>query len=778
MKTRVLFSGIILVLVTITAFSQNGKKFFKAGNELMENQKFLDAAAQYTSAIGLEPSNADYYSARAIAYESAGKLTEAFSDFEKATVFKPKDVEELINLGRVSNMLGNYGQALAILNKAKGMDKTNKKLYPERVKALIGLERYDQALKSSDTAIIVKDDPLHYYYRGIIYVKLNNDILGKKELEKAISRDKKAVEPRLELADLLVRNNDTKGAIEQVNTVLEANDKNAHAYVVRSRIYRKELDYPNAINDVSKTILIDPENPEYYYIRGTYYQEFNQHSNAINDFSKYISLKSDNPDAFYARAKSFEEIMNYEKAMEDYRKISELSEFDPKARKMLKQAQTRLYELNRESVAPEINIINPAVSDNIIQVKGNMNTITLAGKVKEKSRLDTLLINNNRVTIGDKIKGENDFLANVDITGLDKITIYALDEYNNKKELDLKIVRTEINPPAVAIVAPYSSENQVYLDAVKPILFIEGKIADESMIKSIEIDGVIASYRRDQLNPSFSASLEISNINKFTVRAEDVYGNISTTEFTLNRENALLSQNNPMGKTWVVFIENSSYEYFASLDGPIKDVGTIQNALSNYQVHRLIHKKDMTKAELERYFNIELRDELKANQVKSLLVWYAGHGKFINEVGYWIPVDAKRDDEFTYFNINALKAGMQSYSGLVHTLVVTDACESGPSFYQAMRSSNDEPTCDNVMAAASKSAQVFSSAGYELAVDNSQFTQTFANILINNPNACMPIETVVKQVTAAVVNSNQQKPKFGKIAGLQDENGTFFFIAK
>jgi hypothetical protein len=234
-----------------------------------------------------------------------------------------------------------------------------------------------------------------------------------------------------------------------------------------------------------------------------------------------------------------------------------------------------------------------------------------------------------------------------------------------------------------------------------------------------------------------------------------------------------------MGRTWVVFIENSSYETFASLDGPIKDVSTIQRALANYQINNIIHKKDMTKAEMERFFNIELRDQIKKNQVKSLLVWYAGHGKFINDVGYWIPVDAKRDDEFTYFNINSLKAGLQGYSDVVvHTLVVSDACESGPGFYTAMRSALDAPTCDNTQVAGSKSAQVFSSAGYELAVDNSKFTATFANTLINNKNACIPIETIVKSVTAAVTTDNGQKPKFGKIQGLDDFNGTFFFITK
>ena len=268
-------------------------------------------------------------------------------------------------------------------------------------------------------------------------------------------------------------------------------------------------------------------------------------------------------------------------------------------------------------------------------------------------------------------------------------------------------------------------------------------------------------------------------MSKFTVIAEDIYGNRQESEFRFNREGADIAANNPMGKTWVVFIENSSYETFASLDGPIKDVGTIQRALANYQVHNTIHKKDMTKGEMEKYFSIELRDLVKKNQVKSLMVWYAGHGKFINDVGYWIPVDAKRDDEFTYFNINGLKAGLQGYGDVVvHTLVVSDACESGPSFYTAMRSVNEEPKCNNSIVAGAKSAQVFSSAGYELAVDNSKFTATFANTLLNNKNACIPIETVVKSVSAAVATETGQKPKFGKIQGLVDENGTFFFIAK
>jgi len=341
--------------------------------------------------------------------------------------------------------------------------------------------------------------------------------------------------------------------------------------------------------------------------------------------------------------------------------------------------------------------------------------------------------------------------------------------------------RTEINPPRVTIVAPYASDDgTIYLDNNNQTQRIQGRISDESMIKSILIDGVIANFNPNQLNPEFGGNVDVINKSKITVIAEDIYGNRTERDFPLNRDGATLLEANPMGRTWVVFIENSDYTTFASLEGPAKDINLMQRALANYQIHNIIHKKNMSKQEMERFFSIELRDQLRANSVKSLMIWYAGHGKHINDVGYWIPVDARRDDEFTYFNINSLRAAMEPYVNvLTHLLVVTDACESGPSFYTAMRDVSRQRSCGDINDVARKSSQVLSSAGYEIARDNSQFTQTFFNVLMNNPNNnCIPIDDVVRQVTTAHQAVNQQSPRFGKITGLYDENGTFFFIAK
>ncbi|MCX6326205.1 MAG: caspase family protein [Bacteroidia bacterium] len=778
MKKRLCFMVAMMALVSVCAFGQNAKKCYKAGMEFVEKMMFEDAIVQFTSAIAIEPSNPDYYYTRGQAYESVLKFTEAKADYEKTIVFAPKNSEAFISIGVVCNITGNFEDALKFLNHAAEIDKRNVKVYREKVITLIGLKNYILALKVSDTALTIKDIPMDYYYRGVIYRNQDNNPFAKKEFEKSINEDKKLAEPRLALADLILPT-DAQGAMNQCNEVIKNDDRNTNAYLMRSKVYKKILDYPNAINDISKNIMIDPTNPVFYLFRGNCYQEFNQHTNAINDFSKYISLKADDPDAYFARAKSYEEILNFDKAMEDYNKITVLSEFDMKARKMLKDAQSRLYELNREKVAPEITVVSPVPVKDTIEIRGDKVAIMITGKIKDKSKIKSFLINNGPVTIAEK-NGEYEFLSNIDISGINKITLIARDDYDNETVLNYSLTRAEINPPKISIVAPYTTDDgQVFLDSSTPNIAIQGIVADASRIKSITIGDVTASYRRDELNPGFTANLDVSNLSKFTVVAEDIYGNRQETEFKLNRESAQIAANNPMGRTWVIFIENSSYETFASLDGPIKDVSTIQRALANYQIHNIIHKKDMTKAEMEKYFNIELRDLVKKNQVKSLMVWYAGHGKFINDVGYWIPVDAKRDDEFTYFNINALKAGLQGYTDvIVHTLVVSDACESGPGFYTAMRGGNDDPKCDNAIVAGAKSSQVFSSAGYELAVDNSKFTATFANTLMNNKNSCIPIETVVKSVTAAVATDNGQKPKFGKIQGMEDMNGTFFFIAK
>lgn len=775
---------LFLLLATLLfspVYSQNAKKFFKSGQEFFEAGNYQDAIAQFTNSINVSPEYKEAYELRGLAYQRLNEHQKAADDFNRAVIFDPNSEVLLTHLAKSYNELKQYDEAIKILNKATYLNRKFVPAYQEKIKAMLALDKAYDALKVSDTTLALDGSALNYYLQGVVTEKLNSIQKAEWAFEKSIKEDKRYINSYIALANLQANINKLDEAMVNCNEAITLDPKSRDALLARSKVFIKKLDYQNAINDISRNIVNNPADEEMFFIRGTYYQQFSQHQNAINDFNKVLSLNSKNADALYNRAKSFEEISNFALAIKDYEALVAISEFDAKAKILLNQTKERLYELNRENIPPKIVLLDPTPKEKImVEIPDNKTSIIIKGYVTDKSDITNIKVNNSDVKF-EIINDQAEFIAEVPLADSDVLSVTASDVYNNIEKINYNIKRTEINPPKVAIVAPYASDNgEIYLDSNDANLYVEGKVTDESLIKSILIEGVSASFKLDETNPVFSATINITNKNKISVLATDIYGNQIPVSFTLNRESAALLGNNPMGKTWVVFVENAKYNTFASLEGPTKDVSLMKAALAKYQVNNIIHKKNLTKDQMEKFFSIELRDLIKSNRVNTLMIWYAGHGKSVSETGYWIPVDASRDDEFTYFNINYLKAAMQSYTSTVnHTLVITDACESGPTFYQAMRSGLKERSCSDWQATRLKSSQVFSSAGYELAVDNSQFTKTFANILASNPNSCLPIESIVNKVTSTVSTSNpNQKPRFGKINGLTDEDGTFFFMMK
>ena len=136
----------------------------------------------------------------------------------------------------------------------------------------------------------------------------------------------------------------------------------------------------------------------------------------------------------------------------------------------------------------------------------------------------------------------------------------------------------------------------------------------------------------------------------------------------------------------MVFIENSDYKSFPALQGQGNDAAKMQKAFAKYNVQKTITKKNLTKQQLARFFSTELRDLVRSNKVNTVLVWYAGHGRTVGGKSFWIPVDARKDDIYSFYNYGPLKNLIQNYSeSVTNTLVVSDAAGSEASFYDLTR---------------------------------------------------------------------------------------------
>ncbi len=765
------------VLIAEPVQAQSAKQYLKAGEDFAKANNYTDAIDQFTRAIELDPDNDKAYLQRGIAYSRLEEHKLAAEDYDRALVFDEKNAELYYFSGNEWHQYGDNPLALRKLTAAVTLKRNFLEAYQVRLKVYMVLGQYEKAMEDGLRCLKMKDDDRAYYNLAQIYEKLEMYNEADEAYRQSLKKNDRILEPHFSYAKLLFQMENYEAAEKEIAIVLQMEPQHFEGVLLQSQVYAAQGKYLKASETLSMASVKYSNEPLIYIYRGDINLKLNQPAYAIIDYSKAIELDPENAENYFRRAGAYEEIRDYENALVDYEKLLEMSEYNGTAQRLHDEAAQRLYEINREEDKPRIVLISPqANSDNTINVSREENQLNVSGLISEESDIQSLQVNGYTVPVEKMDEGYR-FKASVNLTRSNQVTVQVSDIYDNTETAIFPVRRTEIDAPVVTMIAPYGNENHIlYLDNNEPLIYVEGKIEDESMITSIYIDSVMASYIPTDLNPSFTAILNVSNKNRLTVYAEDEFGNRSEIEYKLSRETPSY-ENNPMGKTWAIFIENSDYESFPSLEGPARDVSLMRSALANYQIQEVIHKKNMTKAELSKFFSIELRDMIRSNRVNSLLIWYAGHGTFINESGYWIPVDAARNDEFSYYNTNALKAAMQVYPDfLTHTLVITDACESGPSFYQAMRSEITERSCDDWTATKFKSSQVFSSAGYEQAVDDSQFTRTFANVLINNPNTCIPIESIVLKVTSAVENSTRQTPQFGKIAGLEDEDGTFFFI--
>jgi tetratricopeptide (TPR) repeat protein len=776
-KIQILIAFLLLIVV---APAQNYFKFYKNGETFYKEKKYQEAVDEFTKVVEQKTTHDRAYNYRGLSFVALNKDKEAVSDFKKAIDLKAKNAEYHFNLGEAYFHLLEYDNAHASYSLAIKYDKKMTLAYEKDILSLIKLKDYETAVTVAKEANLKEKTANNYYYQALAQDSLKDYSNAANSFSRAIFYSSKMKKAYVGLAHANMMLEDYEKALTACEKGLKIEGDNTSVLLMRSEIYLANRNPQSAVGDLSLVVAQHPKKVQYYLKRGSLYQKIGQHQNAIADFSKAITINDTNYTLYYLRGQSYEELVNYKAASKDYSRIAKFELSSSAGRKIKKDAAARLHKINKETDNPKIVMIDPlSPKEGVVGIPKGAQFYTIKGQIIDASHIDFIKINGkdaefNKDTINPFFELE------IILKETKELIISAFDTYQNSETWIFKIQESEIDSPIIKLMAPYASDDgTIYLDTDDPSLYIEGIISDESLIKSILIEESTASFSLDKNNPTFSATINIMNKDNFTVTAIDVNGNKSVKKFIIDRENVGLLADNPMGKTWVVFIENSNYQSFASLDGPTKDVTMMKSAFAKYKINNVVHKKNMSKKQLERFFSIELRDLVRSNRVNSLLVWYAGHGKFINETGYWVPTDAKRDDEFTYFNINNLKAAMQSYSKFItHTLVVTDACESGPSFYQAMRSTPKAKSCNDWKATKFKSSQVFSSAGYELATDNSQFTKTFATSLSSNPNSCIPIETIVTKVKSAVGKGGKQKPKFGKIAGLEDENGTFFFIKK
>jgi len=783
---------VLILFICSSGFSQNLKSALKNGQNLMTNQKYQEAINAYTEALTFDAKNTKALVARGICYESLNNLKAASQDYTIAKGLEPNNNDIAEKIANINLLMGNYKDAITqysilALNKKNAFN-----AYRQMSLAKIKIEDFKGALNDIEAALRIDNEDFNAnFYKGVALDSTGNYAAALKSYEKAISslmKDKKYKEQinkseykffYINPARSSARMSQWENAMNYYKSAEEIAPKDFDIVFYRAETKSSRGDVGGAIGEFNNAIGYDANQYKAYILRGYLFIKNGEFENAKSDFSRAIVINNKVAEGYYGKAQVFEKSADLKNAIENYKKAIELAPNDANMNKSYQAASLAFKENNTETNKPEIILNTPkGIGKTALFISQNQKLIKINGRVKDESLIASILINDSPALF-EKNTTNPAFNLDADLSKVKTLTISITDEYGNNAFFTYNIIQVEADQPVCELITPKEIEGNIFIQSTgNYLLYVEGIARDKSFIKSITINDKTASFDSSKLNPNYSATIEIAAIDQLTVKITDVYDNESITKYSLKRDAAAMAEANPMGKTWVVFIENSNYTNLSSLEAVASDVALVKNALSGYIIDSIVSRKNMNKTAMERFFSIELRNLITLHQVNSLLIWYSGHGKINNDNGFWMPTDASKKDEFTFFNTTNLKGYLSTYKNLKHTLVVADATETGPSFYLAMRDTQRPKECGDYQASKLKSAQVLSAAEPERSNESSLLSKTFANSLKSTKDKCISIDNISDKVNIAAKQNQKQKPKFGNIQDLSDENGTFFFMRK
>jgi len=709
----------LAAFIALVGHAQSGKAFLKEGDKLLAQQQFEQAVEKYGFAIRTDPKLVKAYTGRADAYGSMGRMAERAADLAQVAHLLPADPLAAITASAAYSDLDSTARAFTLAEQAVRVAPKNQAAQMALARACLKKGDLDCAVHAADRALAIKATTDSYYLHGLVRFATKDLKTAEFDLDKVIEWNHLYEPAYVALSEVqlalyevytgpTMKARTTEKAIEKCTRALELNPQSTDALFTRSKAFANQMEFSKAIDDVSRCIALGRTDRAVYVQRALYYKGFGQHQNAVNDLNRVILADAKDVQALQLRATCREANMDLDGALKDLDAAQKVLEGDGKLssdqRNEFEAGRTRIagliFEQNRESDPPSITVVRPYRQGEVAKVSSSEAVVEVSGYVRDKSLLKSVTVNGKPA---DFSKDEKDpmFVTTIALGSDEKeIVVQATDTYGNFTSEVLTVERSEGVAPMIALTSPKQSANrEITLVAGKNDVFIEGTVSDASLIRSITVNGEGASYAPDRVNPDFSIKVVLEGLDRFVVRAEDQFGNTSEQQWSVKRQAEPVAVVTPKpvptesapnatpatkGGTWLVQIENTAYRNFPAMQAA--DAAKLQKAFASYQIQRTINKKNLTKEQLERFFNVELRDMVRTGKVSTILVWYSGHGRTAGGKAYWIPIDGKKDDVYSFYNYGALKAQMQNYSeSVTNTVVVSDAASGDASFFDLTR---------------------------------------------------------------------------------------------
>lgn len=315
------------------AYNKRGIAYRMNGNQ-------EDAIACFNKAIEIDPNNAQYYQHRGISYSSSAirKYDEAIADFAKAIEIESSNSEFYFYRALTYFEKKEYDKCWDDVQKAESLGfkkdfKSYGGVYPRFINDLI------KASGRNPYASAEENDAFKRGWEDSEKGLLDESI---KEFSKVIQINPNSIEAYYNRALAYEKKEKFNQAITDYSKVIESYPEYAQAYVGRGVNYAQKGDENRALDDFNKAIQLDPKHFFAYYNRGLTYVNRREYDQAITDFTKAIEINPNDAQVYNDRAVSYFYKEDYNKSWQDVYKAKELGmNVHPGFLKELKKASGR-----------------------------------------------------------------------------------------------------------------------------------------------------------------------------------------------------------------------------------------------------------------------------------------------------------------------------------------------------------------------------------------------------------------------------------------------------
>lgn len=296
---------------TTTTASRNVKKpvtaaknfnyYYSRGQTFYDQKDLVNAIANYTQALRLNPNSADAYYNRGLAYYDSKDYYNAINDYTQSIRIAPA-ADAYNNRGLAYQYNGNKSQAISDFKAAL-------RLNPQYTRARDNLAKLESGVSDDG------DDD-----EG----SAGSGSKNASSTTKTTSAVKNA-EYYAELADDQFEAKDFENAIDSYTNLIRLSPRNAAAFVRRGFSYHYTGKVDEAYADYNTAVKFNPDLKNEFYIKCMLYTVDGSNASAVvNDCTRTINEFKTFSLAYYKRGVAYRELNNLESSLSDFTRSIEL----------------------------------------------------------------------------------------------------------------------------------------------------------------------------------------------------------------------------------------------------------------------------------------------------------------------------------------------------------------------------------------------------------------------------------------------------------------------